>query len=342
MAGLLGTIENFDPQTEDWTRYVKRVKAFFKANDLTGEDKAEKRQATLLTLIGPTTYQRLTDLVAPADPDEKTFEQLVEVLTKHYSLKKGEIMQRYRFYTRSRQTGETVAEFVADLRRLAAHCKFGDTLEIMLRDRIVCGIYNSSIQKKLFCETDLTFERAFAIAEGSAEADKNVKELETLRTHPSRVTMKQEPVNKVQPRSEKQRPKRCPEIRSRESDSQDSDTREKPCYRCGGTNHKARNCKFREQYCRKCELKGYIARVCRGKPKRRSTKTVDEETVEESDGSLHAVRTTTGRVPPYKVQVLVDGCEVPMEIDTGASKSIISESMFRSIWPKRKLVASIM
>ena len=99
MAGLLGTIENFDPQTEDWTRYVKRVKAFFKANDLTGEDKAEKRQATLLTLIGPTTYQRLTDLVAPADPDENTFEQLVEVLTKHYCPKKGEIMQRYRFYT---------------------------------------------------------------------------------------------------------------------------------------------------------------------------------------------------------------------------------------------------
>ena len=117
-----------------------------------------KRQATLLTLIGPTTYQQLTDLVAPAKPNEKTFEQLVEVLTKHYSPKKGEIMQRHRFYTRSRQTGETVAEFVADLRCLAAHCRFGDTLETMLRDRIVCGINNSSIQKKLFCETDLTFE----------------------------------------------------------------------------------------------------------------------------------------------------------------------------------------
>ena len=64
-------------------------------------------------------------------------------------------MQRYRFY---RQTGETVAKFVADLRPLAAHCKFGDTLETMLCDRIVCGINNFSIQKKLFFETDLTFE----------------------------------------------------------------------------------------------------------------------------------------------------------------------------------------
>ena len=34
MAGLLGTIENFDPQTEDWTRYVKRVNEFFEVNDI--------------------------------------------------------------------------------------------------------------------------------------------------------------------------------------------------------------------------------------------------------------------------------------------------------------------
>ena len=62
---------------------------------------------------------------------------------KRSSLKTGEIIQRSQFYTRSRQTGETVAEFVVDLKRLAAHCKFWDTLETMLCDRIVCGIIDS-------------------------------------------------------------------------------------------------------------------------------------------------------------------------------------------------------
>ena len=63
-------------------------------------------------------------------------------------------------------------------------------------------------------------------------------------------------------------------------------------------------------------------------------KTVDEETVEESDGSLHAVKTISIQGS------LVDGYEVPLEIDTGASRSILSENMFRTIWPKRTLVAS--
>lgn len=77
---------------------------------------------------------------------------------KHYSPQPVEIMQRYRFYTRVWQPNETVAEFVADLRRLAKHCNFGDTLEKMLSDRLACGINDSSIQKKLLAESDLTFQ----------------------------------------------------------------------------------------------------------------------------------------------------------------------------------------
>ena len=54
-----------------------------------------KRQATFLTLIGPTMYQQVTDLVAQAEPNEKILEQLVDVLIKHYNPKPVEIMQWY-------------------------------------------------------------------------------------------------------------------------------------------------------------------------------------------------------------------------------------------------------
>jgi len=35
-----------------------------------------------------------------------------------------------------------IAEYVAELRSLAAHCDFGDYLEEALRDRLVCGLCN--------------------------------------------------------------------------------------------------------------------------------------------------------------------------------------------------------
>ncbi len=49
------------------------------------------------------------------------------------------------------------------------------------------------------------------------------------------------------------------------------------------------------------------------------------------------MKSPTGRVPPLKVQVLVDGCELSMEVDTGAFKTIVSKGVFRSIWRNRKL-----
>ena len=56
---------------------------FFEANDITGEDKAAKRRATFLSVIGAAPY-KLQSLIAPMKPTDKTFEELVAVLTEHY------------------------------------------------------------------------------------------------------------------------------------------------------------------------------------------------------------------------------------------------------------------
>ena len=83
-------------------------------------------------------------------------------------------MQCYRFNSRSREPGESVATYVAELRRLAEFCNFGMTLNKVIRDRLVCGVNNESIQKKLLGEHNLTYERALAIAQSSEEADRNL------------------------------------------------------------------------------------------------------------------------------------------------------------------------
>ena len=40
----------------------------------------------------------------------------------------------------NRAAGESIAGYVAALRELAEHCKYGTTLPEMLRDRLVCGV----------------------------------------------------------------------------------------------------------------------------------------------------------------------------------------------------------
>ena len=53
MAALLGKIDQFDPEQQEWPQYVERLDQFFEANDLTGDEKPTIRCATFLMVIGP-------------------------------------------------------------------------------------------------------------------------------------------------------------------------------------------------------------------------------------------------------------------------------------------------
>ena len=69
--------------------------------------------------------------------------------------------------------GETVATFVAELRKIAQYCEYGVVLSDMLRDCLVCGIRDKGVQCRLLRETDLTFDKALetALATETAERD---------------------------------------------------------------------------------------------------------------------------------------------------------------------------
>ena len=68
-----------------------------------------------------------------------------------------------------------MATYVVELRALAKFCNFGDTLGNMLRDRLVCGINDTAIQKCLLSEMKLSFRQVLDIAQGLEMAARNVK-----------------------------------------------------------------------------------------------------------------------------------------------------------------------
>ena len=50
----------------------------------------------------------------------------------------------------------SVADYVAELRKLNKTCKFGDYLEMALRDQLVCRLKDQKTQKELLCIKELT------------------------------------------------------------------------------------------------------------------------------------------------------------------------------------------
>ena len=167
--------------------------------------------------MGGKAYKLMRNLISPVMPSDKSFEELVEVMKKHFCPPPSEIVQRYKFNSRSRQDGESVAVYVSELRAIAQYCNFGETLELMLRDTLVCGINDQQTQKKLLAEKVLSFDKAMEIAVA-------------IPRDISSGMPNDAPLHHVSDRPP-------PVINMR-------------CFRCGRSNHKPTDCYFKDAPCR--------------------------------------------------------------------------------------------
>ena len=173
-VGIHGLVGQFDPRQEEWCDYIETLIHYFVANDIAEE---AKKRAILLTAVGPGTYRLLKTLASPRRLDELRFSELVDLATRQYNPKPSPIVKRFEFNSRSQKEGESIAVFVAQLRKIAEHCDYGAVLSDMFRDRLVCGTSNKGIQRRLLLQADLTFDRAMEIALAAEAAEKDLERL---------------------------------------------------------------------------------------------------------------------------------------------------------------------
>ena len=245
----------FDPQ---WTQYSERLSHFYTANGIK-DDEASRKKAILLTVIGPTAYRLMRNLIAPSTVEETSYQDLLEAMKKHYDPQPSEIVQRFKFNTCSRH--RTVSTFVAELRSLAEFCNFGTERDNMLRDHLVCGINNEATQRRLLSEDKLTFKKALEIAQTQEMATTNARTLQKGNVATEEGTS--ETVHKVSPR--------------RPTTRQQGNT---GCSLCGKPNHSRSEYRFKEARCHNCGKIGHIKSVCqsarraRGQMSRNTPETV--------------------------------------------------------------------
>ncbi|KAM7302847.1 glutamyl aminopeptidase-like [Ixodes scapularis] len=157
-----GTLAAFDANVESWTNYAERLEAFFEANAIVDSN---RKRSILITSVGPETYARLRSLLAPKKPMDEAYDEILKVLAQHLNPEPSEIYQTYRFQTRVQGPNEKVADYVAELRKIADDCNFGAALERNLRDRFVIGLREKTVKKVLLAKPKtLDLNEALGIA----------------------------------------------------------------------------------------------------------------------------------------------------------------------------------
>ncbi|CAI5657334.1 unnamed protein product [Oreochromis niloticus] len=302
----------------DWIEYVERLEHFFMANDISDEG---KKRSVLLSACRARTYKLIRNLTTPRKPGDFGFKELVTLVQNHHCPKPSVIVQRFKFHTHSRKPGVSVAAYVTELRQLSEHCEFGGVLDDMLRDRLVCGINDDGMQRRLLGEPTLDFKKALEIAQAIETAANNTKDIRKANNN-----MHSTEVHHVS-QSVRGKPRELLE-----------------CYQCGGA-HFAKDCVFKDSTCHNCKKKGRLAKKCRGtkekSKKDRKTKHklnthhLQSMAPEEDDcvfNMFNLVGFDKCRAEPIYATIQVNGKELQMEVDTGASASVISQATYHSLW----------
>ncbi|VDP90382.1 unnamed protein product [Echinostoma caproni] len=107
---------------------------------------AEKKTAHFLSAVGKEAYALMKNLAFPESLIQLKYEELKDLLLKHFQPVNFEAAERAKFHYLARDPNQSVRDFILQLQTQAAHCNFKDQLQTQLRDRLVAGINCSELQ----------------------------------------------------------------------------------------------------------------------------------------------------------------------------------------------------
>ncbi|XP_045116421.1 uncharacterized protein K02A2.6-like [Portunus trituberculatus] len=317
-----------------WGEYCERLEQYFLANKI--ED-ADVQRAVFLSSVGEATYGTLRSLCSPRKPKDIVLQELLETLQNHYDPKPSSIVARFRFNSCRKSGTESVRDYVARLRMLSGNCQYGAMLNEMIRDRLVCGVDDEAIQSRLLAEADLTLDKAVNLAVALETAACNTHELKQFSA--PLLTTEQPPAVSWVGQSETPRP------RNRVKHYSDRPKQFSKCFRCLSDRHSNVNCPFKLRRCFECNKVGHT----RAAHKAGTVSVVegsgttavaepshDAGTDGETDEVYSLFNVTQAGAgsefhPPLLLAVKLQGRDTHMEVDTGASCSVMGETLFREL-----------
>ncbi|KAF2901128.1 hypothetical protein ILUMI_05058 [Ignelater luminosus] len=91
---------------------------------------------------------------------------------------KNETYDRYKFFSRNQQVGQSFDDFLTDIKLLAVDCNFGTLEESLLRDKIVHGILDAAVEERMLQQSNLLCKKAEEICRAAEVSHYQVKELD--------------------------------------------------------------------------------------------------------------------------------------------------------------------
>ena len=180
-----------------------------------------------------------------------------------------------------------------------------------------------TVQRRLLSETDLDFAKSFQIALAMESATANAAQLSSTGHDRSQEGAE---VNKIMPHGHAAR---------RSEPEPPYNAQGQACFRCGDPSHSPNECRFRYSECRYCKKTGQCFTKKTADKRKKGNRAhhmtpsdnydAQHDSAEQLGVTYYLFAMTGSRPDPIVTTICVDGKLLSMELDTGATLSIISE-----------------
>ena len=282
----------------------------------------QNQSALFLTLGGRDLYSLVKNLAFPDVPAQLPFDQLKSLLVDHILPVDFQATERAKFNSLVRAESMSCREFLLLLNKQASKCNYGDHLHEQLCDRLIAGINDIQLQRRLLEKKDLKFAEARKICEQHDDLMATTSRESITLFHQRRRDPKpfqhRRPENDPRKRADQTRPVK--------------DINE--CMSCGQM-HLRSSCRFRNATCHACGKVGHIRKVCR---QTRCNLTQNVSNGEERSSPIYTLRTMSDyKQFIYHMVTFKSGSKHRFIVDTGSGESIISRNVLQSVCPNAVL-----
>ena len=282
----------------------------------------EYRIATFLTAIGPEALDIYNGLEC-----DKSKLKCISAAFKVFAVGElNETYERYMFNTRDQKEDESIDCYVTALRTLAKTCKFDALNDSLIRDRIVIGVNDANLRKRLLQKRDMTLNSCIDMCRSSEATN---AQLQTISPA--------DPVNWIRPKTSRPREERRTQ-KNQHWKHAACDTPSMECNFCGYDHEPDRGkCPAYKKKCNKCGKNNHFAKKCRAHISNTHGITVnDPHNVNDPHDDYIASVTlkspaedeeTPCTVPVIHADMSVGSKRIRFQVDCGATVNILPERL---------------
>ena len=319
--------EPFDfTKPDNWMKWKRRFEQFRDASGLSSA--AETRQvSTLLYTMGENADNVLTSTDI-SEENRKRYNSVIAKFDAFFKVRRNVIFERAKFNRRNQLPGELVEQYITELYALVETCEYGDLTDDILRDRIVVGIKNAAVSKRLQLDPDLSLEKAKRLVRQDEAVNDQQRLLKGDTSLPEALM-----VNGVagkqrnSQRSHNYATAGRTTPRTPRGPFQD---RKQICSRCGHNKHVGKEkCPAASATCHKCNKKGHYSAQCFSKTHNNPDKQATAHELSLDTAFLDVM--TTNQETTWNMIVTLNTKPVEFKLDTGAAVTAISEEVFKTL-----------